>query len=181
MSQTTPAQGGAVQHANYSTRFGSLGDFDKGGVELIADDPRHYAFSNIFEVAAMMPAWERVAVAKNWEYVLEAVRAEGSSPWFTASHDEFALCMDDAAGEVVVELVKLDTPVGDNVEGAQLVEGEPVGRQMGRIRLRRGHQALLPAGAAYRFVKDGDPGVLLIQSIGGDLTRYRWAEICQTV
>jgi hypothetical protein len=181
MSQTIPAQGGAVQHASYTTRFGSLGDFDKGGVELIADDPRHYAFSNIYEVAAMMPAWERVAVAKNWEYVMETVRAEGASPWFTASHDEFALCMDDGAGEVVVELVKLDTPVSSDVEGAQLVDGEPAGQRMGRIRLRRGHQALLPAGAAYRFIKDGDPGVLLIQSIGGDLTRYRWAEICQTV
>jgi hypothetical protein len=181
MSTTSPAQAGAVQHASYTTKFGSLASYDKGGVALIADDARHYAFSNIFEVAATTPAWERVAVAKNWEYVLETVRAEGTSPWYAASHDEFAICMDDSGSEVLVELVKLDTPVPDDVEGAVLVDGEPAGPRMGRIHLKRGHQALLPKGAAYRFVKDGDPGVLLIQTIGGQLTQYRWAEICQTV
>ncbi|HOZ59857.1 MAG TPA: hypothetical protein PKY70_16865 [Nakamurella multipartita] len=182
MTTTSPAQGGAVQHAKYVTKFGSLASHEKGRVELIADDPRHYAFSNIFEVAAMMPAWDRVAVAKNWEYVLETVRAEGVSPWFTASHDEFAICMDDAGGEVLVELIKLETPIAtDDVEGAVLVDGEPVGPKMGRIHLKRGHQALLPAGSAYRFVKDGDPGVLLLQTIGGRLTQYRWSQICQTV
>jgi len=182
MVEGVPAAGGAVQHSEYTTKFGSLADFEKGGVELVADDPRHYAFSNIYEVASMMPAWDRVAVAKNWEYVLETVRAEGTSPWFTASHDEFAICMDDAGSEVLVELVKLETPIADETtEGAVLVEGDPVGPKMGRIHLKRGHQALLPKGAAYRFVKDGDPGVLLIQTIGGSLTQYRWAEICQTV
>jgi hypothetical protein len=33
------------------TRFGSLELYEKGGVEVINDDPRNYAFSNIFEVA----------------------------------------------------------------------------------------------------------------------------------
>lgn len=179
---TNPAQGGALQRADYTTKFGALADHQKGGVELVADDARHYAFSNIFDVASKMPAWDRVAVAKNWEYVMEAVRAEGVSPWFSASHDEFAICMDDAGSEIVVELVKPDSPVvGSDVEGAVLVEGEPVGRKMGRIHLKRGHQALLPKNSAYRFVKDGNPGVLLIQSIGGAVTQYRWADICQTV
>lgn len=182
MTTTSPARGGAVQHASYTTKFGSLSSYVKGGVELIADDARHYAFSNIFEVASKMPAWDRVAVAKNWEYVLETVRAEGTSPWYTASHDEFAICMDDAGGEVLVELVKLETPIAtDDVGGAVLVDGDPVGPKMGRIRLKRGHQALLPKGSAYRFVKEGAPGVLLLQTIGGQLTQYRWAEICQTV
>ena len=181
-TMTSPAPGGALQKATYTTKFGSLADYDKGGVELVADDARHYAFSNIFEVASKMPAWDRVAVAKNWEYVQEAVRAEGTSPWFSASHDEFALCMDDGGSEVLVELVKLDVPaVGEETEGAVLVEGEPAGRRMGRIHLKRGHQALLPKNSAYRFVKDGAPGVLLIQTIEGALTQYRWAEICQTV
>ena len=181
-TMTSPAPGGALQKATYTTKFGSLADYEKGGVELVADDARHYAFSNIFDVAAHMPAWDRVAVAKNWEYVQEAVRAEGTSPWFSASHDEFALCMDDGGSEVLVELVKLDVPaVGEETEGAVLVEGEPAGRRMGRIHLKRGHQALLPKNSAYRFVKDGDPGVLLIQTIEGALTQYRWAEICQTV
>jgi hypothetical protein len=182
MTTTSPAQGGAVQHASYVTKFGSVAAYQKGGVELIADDARHYAFSNIFEVAATMPAWDRVAVAKNWEYVMEAVRAEGISPWFSASHDEFAICLDDAGSEVLVELIKLETPIAtDDVEGAVLVDGDPVGPKMGRIHLKRGHQALLPAGSAYRFVKDGDPGVLLLQTIEGQLTQYRWAQICQTV
>jgi hypothetical protein len=90
--------------------------------------------------------------------------------------------MDDGGNEVLVELVKLETPiVADDVEGAVLVGGQPVGPRMGRIHLKRGHQALLPRHSAYRFVTDGAPGVLLLQTIGGELTRYRWAEICQTV
>ena len=51
---------------------------------------------------------------------------------------------------------------------------------MGRIVLRRGHQALLPAGSAYRFVA-ARPSVLMIQTIAGPLTQFRWSEICQTV
>ena len=35
----------------YVTRFGSLASYDKGGIEVIDDDPRHYVFSNMFEVA----------------------------------------------------------------------------------------------------------------------------------
>jgi homogentisate 1,2-dioxygenase len=90
--------------------------------------------------------------------------------------------MDDSGSEVLVELVKLETPlVSDDVEGAVLVVGQPVGPRMGRIHLKRGHQALLPKGAAYRFTAVGETGVLLIQSIAGALTQYRWAEICQTV
>ena len=35
----------------FHTRFGSLADFQKGGVEVIDDNPRHYVFSNVFDVA----------------------------------------------------------------------------------------------------------------------------------
>ena len=31
----------------YATRFGSLDDYEKGGIDLIDDDPKRYAFSNI--------------------------------------------------------------------------------------------------------------------------------------
>ena len=79
------------------TRFGSLEHYEKGGVEVINDDPRNYAFSNIFEVASKSEPYEKVAVGKNLKYVLEAIRAEGTSPWYTASHDESAIIMD---GEV---------------------------------------------------------------------------------
>jgi hypothetical protein len=163
--------------AQYTTRFGSLLDYDKGGVEAIDDDPRHYAFSNMFEVAANAKAWEKVAVGKNQEYVLEVIRAEGTSEWRTAAHDEFALVMD---GTVAVELVKLDeVAVPADKRGSVRVDGEPEGHAMGRIVARRGHMALLPANSAYRFSAD-EPGVILLQTIEGDDTVYRWSEIIQT-
>ena len=177
MAGTTNASG-AVEAASYTTVFGSLADYTKGGVELINDDPRHYAFSNVFEVASTSKPWEQVAVGKNMEYVLEAVRAEGVSEWRTAAHDEFAVCLD---GEVTLDLVKLDaSPLGEGSEGSIAIDGEPIGARMGRVYLKRGHQALLPAGAAYRFTATVT-GVLLIQTIAGPDTQFRWAEICQTV
>jgi hypothetical protein len=47
------------------TRFGSLQHFEKGGVEVIKDDPRNYVFSNVFEVASKAKPYEKVAVGKN--------------------------------------------------------------------------------------------------------------------
>src|SRR4029077_805162 len=95
---------GGCDMADYSTVFGSLDSFRKGGVDIIDDDPKNYAFSNVFDVAGRSRPYERVAVGRDFEYVIEAVRAEGTSPWFGAAHDEFALCMD---GEVELHLVKL--------------------------------------------------------------------------
>src|SRR5438046_8291943 len=91
----------------YVTRFGSLAHYEKGGVEIIDDDPKRYAFSNIFEVASRSKPYEKVAVGKNMQYVLEVIRAEGTSEWWAAAHDEFALVMD---GEVEVRLLKLADP-----------------------------------------------------------------------
>ena len=162
----------------YSTKFGSLDGYEKGRVEVIDDDARHYAFSNVYEVASRSRPYEKVAVGKNRQYVLEAIRAEGTSEWRTCSHDEFALVMD---GEVTVELVKLgdgqQAPAGQ--EGSVALDGEPGGPRMGTIVARRGHMALLPTGAAYRFRTDR-PGVILLQTIEGRDTIYKWAEICQT-
>src|SRR3979411_3467886 len=87
------------------TQCGSLGDYDKGRVEVIDDDPKHYTFSNMFEVASISRPYEQVAVGKNIQYVLEVLRAEGTSEWRTAAHDQFALVMD---GEVTVHLLKLE-------------------------------------------------------------------------
>jgi hypothetical protein len=161
------------------TYFGTLADYRKGGVEIIDDDPRNYVFSNVFEVSEKSACYERVAVAINFEYVIEVCRAEGISSWFTCAHDEFILCMD---GEVEVQLVKLsdpDTYVDREKDGAvQIQDEDPDGKKMGRIVLRRGHQALLPVGAAYRFQAD-TPSVCLIQSIKGDVTVEKWANICQ--
>ena len=66
----------------YVTRFGSLDAYEKGTVDIVDDDPKHYAFSNIFEVASKSKPYERVVVGKNLEYVQEVMRAEGTSPWF---------------------------------------------------------------------------------------------------
>ncbi len=159
------------------TVFGSLDHYEKGGVEVIDDDPRHYVFSNVFEVASKSKPYEKVAVGKNLKYVIEAVRAEGTSPWFAADHDEAALVMD---GEIEVHLVKPDQPlVPAGKEGSVRLNSEPKGRKMGWVKVRRGHMALLPKGAAYQF-RSPKPGVLLLQTIKGDFTVERWAEICQT-
>ena len=162
------------------TEFGSLRDYRKGGVEIIDDNPKNYVFSNVFEVAEKSAPYERVAVGKNFEYVIEAARADGLSGWYTCAHDEFALCMD---GTVEVHMLKLDDPdaaVDAESQGAVLLGSEmPVGRKMGRIVLRRGHMAMLPVGAAYRFQADA-PGVILFQTIEGAVTVQKWAEICQT-
>jgi hypothetical protein len=163
--------------AEYVTRFGSLDGYEKGGVEVISDDPRNYAFSNMFEVASQSKPWEKVAVGKNMEFVLEVIRANGTSEWRTADHDESALVMD---GEVRIELVKLDTPLAEEGKaGSIALDGEPAGTPMGRITARRGHQTLLPARAAYRMSAQR-PSVILLQTIRGDDTVERWAQICQT-
>jgi hypothetical protein len=171
---TTPADTPA-----YRTTFGSLEHYEKGGVQAIADDVRHYAFSNCFEIASNSRPYEKVVFGQNQIYVLETLRAEGTSPWYTCAHDEFALVMD---GEVEVHLVKLEAAqaVPDpEHNGAVRVEGEPRGRTMGWMKLSRGHQGLLPRNTAYQF-RSARPGVLILQTCKGDLSIERWAEICQT-
>jgi hypothetical protein len=158
------------------TVFGSLRDYQKGRIEIISDNPKNYVFSNVFEVASKARPYERIAVGKNFEYVVECLRAEGSSPWYACAHDEFALVMD---GTVEVRLTKLgdEQRVPAEKTGAVLVAGAPQGPKMGTITLGRGHMALLPKGAAYQF-HAGQPGVVTIQTIHGELTQERWAEIC---
>src|SRR5438046_10361774 len=131
----------------YVTRFGSLASYEKGGVEIIDDDPKRYALSNIFEVATRSKPYAKVAVGKNMQYVLEVIRAEGTSEWRAAAHDEFALVMD---GEGEIRLLKLADPSGvrPNHEGSIRLSGEPAGRKMGRVRARRRPKTPLPAGAA---------------------------------
>ena len=164
--------------SRFTTKFGSLDHYEKGHVEIIDDDPRHYAFSNIFDAASRSKPYEKVAVGRNRQYVLEAIRAEGTSSWRTCSHDEFALVMD---GEVTIELAKIGDGQGPGaeVEGSVALEGEPAGPRMGEVVARRGHMTLLPVGAAYRFHADR-PGVILLQTIEGRDTVFKWEEICQT-
>ena len=163
----------------YTTDFGSIHSYKKGGVTVIDDDAKRYVFSNMFEAAAKSRPYERVAVAKNFEYVVESVRAEGESGWYSAAHDEFVISMD---GTVRVDFVKLADPdavVDPESEGAVKLTGEPQGARMGYVVLHRGHMAMLPVGAAYKFSAD-ETCTLLIQSIDGAETVHKWAEICQS-
>jgi len=161
------------------TRFGSLASHEKGRVEPIADDVRHYAFSNCFDIAAGSRPYERVVFGQNQGYTLEVVRAEGDSPWYGCGHDEFVLCMD---GELTVELARPGAHrPSDRAarQGAILLGTGPQGQAMGWMRLKRGHQGMLPAGCAYRFRADA-PAVLVLQTCKGELSVEKWAEICQT-
>jgi hypothetical protein len=162
----------------YKTKFGSLESYEKGGVQVINDNAKNYAFSNCFEIANHSKPYEKVIFGINQIYVLETLRAEGTSPWYTCAHDEFALCMDK---EVDIFLIKLDSSrqIKDKEKnGAVLVEGEPNGQPMGWMRLKRGHQALLPANTAYQF-RAPKPAVIILQTCEGDLSVQKWAEICQ--
>lgn len=164
--------------ADNPTVFGSLTDYNKGGVHVINDEPKYYVFSNMFEVARHAAPYEKVAVGKNLEYVLEVIRAEGTSGWRATPHDEFALVMD---GTLVVELLDPDDHLVDpEAEGSIGLAGEPAGTAMGKVTAGRGHMTMLPAGKAYRFHSDG-VAVVLLQTIEGPDTVYRWADICQTV
>nr|WP_155301256.1 hydroxyquinol 1,2-dioxygenase [Cupriavidus necator] len=157
----------------YRTVFGALDNYHKGSIEVTQGDARHYVFSNVFEVAAKARPYERVVVGKNLEYVVEVLRAEGESPWFACAHDEFVIAMD---GEVRVEFIAPDQRVAQ-ADGAVLAGTDPAGRRMGYVVLRQGHQSLLPAGCAYRFLAPA-ACTLLLQTKQGTLSVEKWAEIC---
>ena len=159
----------------YKTHVGSLDSYDKGLIEL-DDDLRKYAFSNIFEVAGAAAPFERVAVVQNLEYVAEVMKVDGDSPWYAAPHDEFALVMD---GEVTFNFVKLaDDQVPGHESGAVQLGARPNGPAMGRVTARRGHQVLLPHGAAYQLTSS-KPAVAIVQTVEGPVTVKRWSEICE--
>src|SRR3954469_24146322 len=163
LRQAKTTGGEATMSPQYQTIFGSLENYEKGRVEVINDNAKNYAFSNVFEICSKAKPWERVVFGMNQIYVLEAIRAEGTSPWYTCAHDEFALCMD---GEVEIHLVKLQpsqqVPDAEH-NGAILVEGEPQGEKMGWMKIRRGHQGMLPKNAAYQF-RSARAAVLVVQT-----------------
>ena len=164
---------------SYQTKFGSLASYEKGRVEPISDDVKNYAFSNCFEIASKSKPFERVVFGQNQIYVMETMRAEGTSPWYTCAHDEFALCMD---GEVEIHLIKLaasQTLADESKNGAVLVNGQPQGQKMGWLKIKRGHQAMLPKNSAYQF-RSNKPAVIVLQTCKGDVSIERWSEICQT-
>ena len=156
----------------YVTRFGSLDSYEKGGVEIIDDDPRRYAFSNVFDVAAHSKPYEKVAVGKNRQYVLEAIRAEGDSEWRAAPHDEFALVMDGEVEVVLHQLVPDERPAEDT-SGSVALGHEPAGPRDGpgggATRAHgsspRGERLPIPCGTTQRdpppdHRRRGDAGAL---------------------
>jgi hypothetical protein len=156
------------------TQIGSLASYVKGSID-VNDDLRHYAFSNIFEVANDSKPYERVMVVSNLEYCAEVVRAEGVSPWYTAPHDEFAIVMD---GEIEFTFFQLGADQQPTQKaGAARLAGEPKGKRMGRVRARRGHEVLLPKGAAYQL-SASKPSVAILQTSAGPESVERWSKIC---
>lgn len=159
---------------SFKTRIASLASYEKGSIE-VNDDYRHYAFSNVFEVCNKSRPYERVMVVSNLEYCAEAVRAEGTSPWYAAPHDEFAIVMD---GEIEFTFFQLtDDEKPTHKAGARRLAAAPKGKRMGRVVARRGHEVLLPKGAAYQLRAD-KPSVTLIQTAAGPESVEKWSEIC---
>jgi hypothetical protein len=146
---------------SFVTKVASLASYDKGSIE-VNDDLKHYAFSNIFEVASKSKPYERVMVASNLEYCAEAVRAEGTSPWYTAPHDEFAIVMDGEIEFTFFQLTDAEQP--KHKAGAARLAADPKGKRMGRV-------------IAYQF-KAAKPSVAIIQTSAGPESVEKWSEIC---
>jgi hypothetical protein len=111
----------------------------------------------------------------NLEYAAEAVRAEGTSPWYTAPHDEFAIVMDGEIEFTFFQLTEAEKPT--RKAGAIRLPADPKGKRMGRVIARRGHEVLLPTGAAYQL-KAARPSVALIQTSMGPESVEKWSQIC---
>ena len=84
-------------------------------------------------------------------------------------------------GDVEIHLINLDpsqTVTDTEKNGAVLVQGKPIGPKMGWMKLKRGHQGMLPKNTAYQF-RSAQPGVVVLQTCKGDLSVEKWSEICQ--
>lgn len=149
----------------------NMASYKKGGVDIV--DPREnikrYVYSNVYEIGARAKPYEKIAVAKNGQYVVECIAAEGVMPtWRLQPHDEFIVCLE---GEVRVDFIALrvELPAGGHRE----VPGE----EMGYIIVREGNLCLLPKGMAYRF-SASRRSLLLQQGKLSEETVLAWNEIC---
>jgi hypothetical protein len=81
-------------------------------------------------------------------------------------------------GEVEFEFYQLeDDEKPDHKQGACRLAEDPKGKRMGKVTARRGHEVLLPQGAAYQ-IKSAEPGVVLFQTSMGPESIEKWSEIC---
>lgn len=160
------------------TFIASMKTVRPGGLFLPNDDPEHYAFSNLYDVARESRSFERVAVVKNLQYVVEVMKVEGESPWYAASHDEFALVMEGTVTFSFVELAEGDK-VAQAEEGAHRLPARPNGAFVGTVKAGLGNLVLLPTQTAYRLASPS-PAVVIFQTIAGPETLERWREICSS-
>ena len=63
----------------YVTKFGALDNFEKGTIDIVDDDPKHYVFSNMFEVASMSKPLA-FSFAKFCGWILKTMNAEAPEP-----------------------------------------------------------------------------------------------------
>ena len=162
-----------------TTVFGSIDSYDKGGVEITGNEnARDYLFSNMYEVAGKAEPWERIVIAKNLENTIECIRAEGDSPWYICGHDETALLMQGSMKARFIRPVDRGLIPAEERGGSVKLAGRPAGQDMGYVNALRGHLILLPAAAAYQF-QAGELSVILLQTLAGDESVEKWAEICQ--
>lgn len=161
---------------NYNTKYASIDDYRKGGLQLLDDNAKRYVFSNIYDVAANSADYQRTVVALNLDYTIECIRASGVSDWYICAHDEFVVAMDYDVEIHFQQVPKSYYPDPDK-DGSVLFKAQS-GRFMGKVTLRRGHMALLPENTAYCF-KAQKPAALMLQTVLGDLSEQRWADICE--
>lgn len=162
-----------------TTVFGSIDNYVKGGVEITGnEEAKDYLFSNMFEVAGKARPWERIVIAKNLENTIECVRAEGLSPWYLCRHDETALVMQGGVETHFIKPADPNLAPAAEQAGSIRLESKPAGAAMGHVKAQRGHLVLLPAGAAYQF-RAAAVSVLLLQTLLGEESTEKWAEICQ--
>ena len=162
-----------------TTVFGSIDNYVKGGVEITGnEEAKDYLFSNMFEVAGKAQPWQRIVIAKNLENTIECVRADGLSPWYLCNHDETALVMQGGVETHFIKPADPNLAPAAEQDGSIRLESEPAGAAMGHVKAQRGHLILLPAGAAYQF-RAAAVSVLLLQTLLGEESTEKWAEICQ--
>src|SRR5437763_16368332 len=123
----------------YTTVLGSLDEFEKGRLSIVDDDPKHYCHSNVFAVASRSSPWEKIAVGKNLEYVIEAIGAEGTAAWMDANHDEFDVLLD---GEVTITFAEPGAgAIAGDKDGTQQLARDAAGPRRGRVFLTERDQA----------------------------------------
>ena len=92
--------------SEFQTVFGSLNDYTKGELKIINDDPKHYVFSNIFDVATKSKPYEKVVGGRSTSSTSSKPSAPKACPTgLQRRTTKFAIIMD---GEVRIDLVKLD-------------------------------------------------------------------------